>query len=187
MPTIAATNKFPPALVARVTAPKQPRTIRAIRPRGAVRAGVFGSLSAISSTTASSVRTMRVTGRSKKANSVPAKCNQPRCAAQQTTAGGVSERSPVRQPRRKQKQRKSKVMTVAMHLSLAASTLIYQKSFNHFPRCHEADQHSRTPYAPGHAGGRHGVRRTRKLLFVIGLAIPFKAWVEGSRILPRSP
>jgi hypothetical protein len=48
---------------------------------------------------------------------VPAKCNQPRCAAQQTTAGGVSDRCPVRQPRRK--QRRSNVMTVAMHLSSA--------------------------------------------------------------------
>jgi hypothetical protein len=71
--------------------------------------GVLGSLSAISSIRASSVKTMRVTRRPKKASLVPAKCNQPRCAAQQTVAGGVSERSPVTQPRRK--QRRSKVMT----------------------------------------------------------------------------
>ncbi len=109
MPTIAAAKKFPPVLVTRATPPKQPKAIRAISPRGAVRAGVFGSLSAISSTRASIVNTTRVTGRPKKASLVPAKCNQPRCAAQQTAAGGVSERSPVRQPRRK--QRRSNVMT----------------------------------------------------------------------------
>src|SRR4029077_10462437 len=81
---------------------------------GAVRGGAFGSFSAINSTTAKSVRTMSVTGRSMKASLVPAKFSQPRCAAQQTTAGAVSERSPVRQPRRRQKR--SKVMIVAMRL-----------------------------------------------------------------------
>src|ERR1700683_624910 len=84
MPTIAGTSNFPPALVARATSHKQPKTIRASSPGGAVRAGVFGSLSAISSATAKSVKRMRVIGRCMKASLVPAKFNQPRYAAQQT-------------------------------------------------------------------------------------------------------
>jgi hypothetical protein len=112
--TIEGTSKFRPALVASATPHKQPRAMRAISPGGAVRAGVFGSLSAISSMAAKTVRTMSVTGRSMKASLVPAKSSQPRFAAQQTTAGAVSERSPVRLPRRRQKR--SKVMIVAMRL-----------------------------------------------------------------------
>ena len=99
--------------------------MRAISPGGVVRAGVFGSLSAISSMTAKSVRTMSVTGRSIKASLLPAKSSQPRYAAQPTTAGAVSERSPVRLPRRRQKR--SNVMIVAMRLWVDARTLTYQK------------------------------------------------------------
>ena len=51
-----------------------------------------------------------------KASLVPVKFNQPRYAAQHTTAGGVSERSPVRQPRSRQKT--SNVMSEAMPLYL---------------------------------------------------------------------
>ena len=120
-PTIAGTSKFPPAFVASATAHKQPRTTRAISPGGAVRAGVFGSLSAISSATAKIVKTTSATERSMKASLVPAKFNQPRCAAQQTAAGGVSERNPVRQPSRRQKT--SNVMSVAIRAYLDASTL----------------------------------------------------------------
>jgi hypothetical protein len=61
---------------------------------------VFGSLSAISSTTASNVKTINVDGWLMKASLVPAKCNQPRCAAQHTSAGGVSDRRPSTPPRR---------------------------------------------------------------------------------------
>ena len=124
------TNKFPPVLVARATPPKQPRTIRALKPRGAVRAGVLGSLSAISSTRADSVRTTRVAGRPRNASLVPAKCNQPRWVAQQTTAGAVSERSPVKQPRRK--QRRSNVMTGNAPF-VGRESLTYQKSFQPLP------------------------------------------------------
>ena len=66
-----------------------------------------------------------------KASLVPAKFNQPRCAAQQTAAGGVSERNPVTQPSRRQKI--SNIMSVAIRLYLGASTLAYQNHANHFP------------------------------------------------------
>lgn len=50
-----------------------PKKIRAPKPKGAVRAGVLGSLSAISSAIASSVKIINVAGRLMKANLVPAK------------------------------------------------------------------------------------------------------------------
>ena len=104
MPTIAEAIGLPPALVASATPQNPPKTMRAIRPGGAVRAGVFGSLSVVSSRRASSVKILRVAGCARNASLVPAKCNQPRCAAQHTTAGAVSERSPATQPRKKQRR-----------------------------------------------------------------------------------
>src|SRR4029077_20345499 len=70
---------------------------------GAVRAGVFGSLSTISSPRASRVNKITVVRCPTNANRVPARCNQPRWAPQQTAAGAVSERNPATQPRRKQR------------------------------------------------------------------------------------
>jgi hypothetical protein len=84
--------------IARPHAP--PKNKRAVIPRGAVRAGVFGSLSAINSATASTVKTINVERWLTKANLVPSKCNQPKHAAQHTSAGGVSDRRPSTQPRR---------------------------------------------------------------------------------------
>jgi hypothetical protein len=81
---------------------------------------------------------MSITGLPKKASLAPAKCSQPKCAAQQITAEGVSERSPVRQPRRK--QRRSSVMA-GNPLSWDASTLTYQRSFQTLFFDPKADQH----------------------------------------------
>jgi hypothetical protein len=75
-----------------------------------------------------------------KASLVPAKFNQPRCAAQQTTAGGVSERNPVRQPSSRQKT--SNVMRVAMHLDLGASTLPWQRSYQPLSSVSQGSRHS---------------------------------------------
>jgi hypothetical protein len=75
----------------------KPRTTRAFSPGGVVRAGVFGCLSAISSTTAEMVKTTSAIGWSAKASLLPAKSSQPRCTAQQTTPGAVRQRNPVRQ------------------------------------------------------------------------------------------
>jgi hypothetical protein len=88
---------------------------------------------------------MRVTGLFKNASLVPAKCNQPRCAAQQTAAAGVSDRSPVKQPRTK--QRRSKVTTLATHLSLDTSTVTHQRSFSPLHLGRKVDQHSQVPCA----------------------------------------
>ncbi len=60
-----------------------------------------------------------------KASLVLAKFNQPRCAAQQTAAGVVRQRNPVRQPNRRQKT--SNIMSVAMHVHLDASILNFSE------------------------------------------------------------
>ena len=93
-------------------------------PMGAVRAGVFGSLSAVSSPRASSVKITRAAGALMNASFVPAKFSQPKCALHEITAGPVSERRPVTQPIKK--QRKSNV-TMAPFLPASDNTLlIYQ-------------------------------------------------------------
>ena len=60
MPTIEATIRLPPALTASAEPQNAPITMRAIRPGGAVRAGVFGSLSLTNSTSASNVKIIKV-------------------------------------------------------------------------------------------------------------------------------
>ena len=77
---------------------KHPRTIRAINPTGAVRLGVWGSLSATNSPSANRLNTIRAVGWPTNANLVPASFSQPRRAAQQTAAGGVIDRNPVAHP-----------------------------------------------------------------------------------------
>ncbi len=74
-----------------------PVTIRAIRPMGAVRFGVFGSLSTTSSTIASTVRsaTAGVDPITERGRSIT---SQPRWTAHAVTAGAVSERSPANNP-----------------------------------------------------------------------------------------
>ena len=74
-----------------------PRRIRAINPGGAVRLGVFGSLSVTSSTKANNVKRIA-------AVAVPihesglGTFSQSRCAAHAVTAGAVSDRNPAKNP-----------------------------------------------------------------------------------------
>src|SRR5437763_10565973 len=70
----------------------------ALRPTGAVRLRVPGSLSATYSPRASAVRITRVIGEAMKAKYVPLRFIQPRKAAHATTAGAVSDRSPAAKP-----------------------------------------------------------------------------------------
>src|SRR5579863_2003740 len=83
---------------ARAAPHNAPKTMRAIRPTGAVRAGAFGSLSAISSTTAPTVKTATAASEPRKWTRVWPRSIQPRCAAQATTAGAVRERKPQTTP-----------------------------------------------------------------------------------------
>jgi hypothetical protein len=74
-----------------------PSKIRAINPGGAVRLGVFGSLSVTSSTNA---KIVKITA----AVVVPIQerglgtFSQPKCAAQAFTAGGAKDRNPAKNP-----------------------------------------------------------------------------------------
>src|SRR5947209_18711361 len=85
--------------VARHAPAKAPMTMRAISPGGAVRLGVFGSLSVVSSTRASTLKTAT-------AGTVPIQesrrgsLSQHRCAPQAVAAGGVRERRPASSPLR---------------------------------------------------------------------------------------
>src|SRR5262245_40584751 len=74
--------------------------MRAIRPRGAVRLGVFGSLSATSSTTASNVK-IATAGIEPMRASVPWTFIQPRWTAHAVVAGAVSERNAAKNPNKK--------------------------------------------------------------------------------------
>src|SRR5260370_3915450 len=68
---------------------------------GASGLGVFGSLSAINSPIASTLKMYGVAAQPRNASQVFARCSQQRRAAQLTTAGAVSERSPAITPIRK--------------------------------------------------------------------------------------
>jgi len=75
-----------------------PQKNRAISPTGAVRLGVEGSLSAMSSAMANTVKIATAAVDPMNANREPAKFNQFRRAAQAATAGAVKERSPDTMP-----------------------------------------------------------------------------------------
>src|SRR5580698_4812842 len=75
-----------------------PQIKRAISPTGAVRLGVEGSLSEISSAMASTVKMAPAAVDPMNASRVPARLSQPRCAAQAVTAGAVNERIPDTMP-----------------------------------------------------------------------------------------
>src|SRR5262249_8282355 len=84
---------------ARTAAPLNPPvTSRAMKPMGALRLGVVGSLSTISSAIAQRLRTYGVAANPRKASGVVSSRSQPRRAAQLTTAGAVIERSPAMTP-----------------------------------------------------------------------------------------
>src|SRR4029077_8278121 len=78
-----------------------PVNMRTIKPSGDVRFGVFGSLSAMSSATASTLRSTTA-GIEPISASGRSSFNQPRCTAQATIAGGVSERRPAKTPIKKE-------------------------------------------------------------------------------------
>jgi len=80
-----------------------PVTIRAIKPGGDVRLGVCGSLSAISSMTASTVK-IPTEGTAPMRESGRWIFSQPRCTAHAVVAGAISERSPAKNPIRKAKR-----------------------------------------------------------------------------------
>src|SRR5580692_11650276 len=77
---------------------RAPATKRAISPTGAVRLGVEGSLSAMSSTIASTVKMATAAVDAINASRVPARFSQFRCAAQAVTAGAVRDRIPDTMP-----------------------------------------------------------------------------------------
>src|ERR1700733_2523198 len=77
---------------------RPPRTIRAMRPGGAVRLGVEGSLSATCSSMAARVKIATAPVDLMKETDVLLRFSQPRCAAHATAAGGVRERKPVATP-----------------------------------------------------------------------------------------
>src|SRR5690349_3771511 len=67
--------------------------MRPIRPRGAVRFGVFGSLSIMTSVMANTLRIITA-GSEPLRDSRRVRLSQPRCTAHATAACGVSERNP---------------------------------------------------------------------------------------------
>jgi hypothetical protein len=73
---------------------RAPETKRAISPTGAVRLGVEGNLSAMSSTIASTVKMAIAAVDPINASRVPARLSQFPCAAQAATAGAVRDRIP---------------------------------------------------------------------------------------------
>ena len=88
-----------PIATAKPQAP--PNTTRATNPTRAVRAGVLGILSAISSPSAMIVIIHSARGRARNSSLVPDNGSQPKCAAQHTVAGAVIDRSPSTQPKTK--------------------------------------------------------------------------------------
>src|SRR5579872_6265803 len=87
---------IPPAAIPEPQSP--PKTNRAIKPGGLVRLGVEGSLSATSSTSASTVNTAAAAVDPMKARLVLERFSQFRCAAHATAAGAVKERKPEATP-----------------------------------------------------------------------------------------
>src|SRR4249919_2323329 len=77
---------------------RAPHTNRAINPGGAVRLGVRGSLSTMSSTTANTVKMMTAAPDPMNARRDPARFSQLRCAAHAATAGPVKDRIPETMP-----------------------------------------------------------------------------------------
>jgi hypothetical protein len=91
--------------IERASAQRIPVTMRAPNGPGAVRAPIFDVLSAKSSPMASTVKMPTAIGLARNARGDPARFSQPRCAAQQTTAGGVRERRPQATPMSKQSKK----------------------------------------------------------------------------------
>src|ERR1051325_2654581 len=71
--------------------------MRPISPGGAVRFGVFGSLSKKISVMANTLRIITA-GSEPTRDSGRASLSQPRCTAHATAAGGVSDRNPAKSP-----------------------------------------------------------------------------------------
>src|SRR5579864_5082041 len=76
-----------------------------------VRFGVFGSLSATSSQSARNDRIMIAARKPKKDSQEPLRSSHPRCAAQLTTAGAVSERNPAMIPMEKHPRYRTALLT----------------------------------------------------------------------------
>src|SRR6185369_17400255 len=76
---------------------KPPVTMRAMSPGGAVRLGVFGSLSKMISVIANRLRIITAGSEPMSAHG-RASLNQPKCTAHATAAGGVSDRNPAKSP-----------------------------------------------------------------------------------------
>src|SRR5579875_2585 len=77
-----------------------PSARRPMRPRGAVRLGVLGSLSAMYSPTAAALSAATAAGCAIQEAHVPWTGSFPLLANQEVTASGVTERRPVLTPRR---------------------------------------------------------------------------------------
>ena len=96
-PAISPPNTPPPARLS--AAPQNaPLTIRATNPLGAMRLGVFGSLSTTNSPIASRVRMNGVAGLPRNPKGVPLRCSHCKRAAQLTAAGAVNVRDPATTP-----------------------------------------------------------------------------------------
>src|SRR6185503_3466585 len=76
---------------------KPPVTMRAVSPGGAVRLGVFGSLSKMISVTANTLRIITA-GSEPTRDSRRVSVSHPRYTAHATAAAGVSERNPAKNP-----------------------------------------------------------------------------------------
>src|SRR4029077_1605981 len=90
---------------------KPPLIARNTRGPRLVRFGVFGSLSATSSASAKDDRIMIAAREPKKDSLEPLRAKHPRCAAQLTRAGAVSERKPAMTPREKQPRSRIALLT----------------------------------------------------------------------------
>src|SRR5215216_3280043 len=77
---------------------RAPMTIRAINGPGVVRFGVMGSRSATYSATARMEKIATAAVDPMNARGEPLRSSHPRCAAQLTAAGAVSERKPATNP-----------------------------------------------------------------------------------------
>jgi len=96
-PAISPPNTPPPARLS--AAPQNaPLTIRATNPLGAMRLGVFGSLSTTNSPIASRVRMNGVAGLPRNPKGVPLRCSHCKRAAQLMAAGAVNVRDPATTP-----------------------------------------------------------------------------------------
>src|SRR5262245_12905785 len=95
---IAANNSEAPPAAPRHAPVSKPITMRALRPTAAVLAGPLGSCSDTHSTSAASVKLTTAHFQPMNATGAPASLSQPKCAAQATTAGAVSDRRPATTP-----------------------------------------------------------------------------------------